>query len=208
MVAFTALHLSAAPAGAQDAAESQSFGVLLAQAALESVRPDIQYNGSYLALDYPWGDVPATQGVCSDVLVRAYRLLGVDLQMRLHEDMTAAFATYPAARVWGQSRPDRNIDHRRVLNLEVYFARKGLELPVSRDPASYQPGDIVSWMVPKFGGGTTPHIGIVSAEKAADGTPLVIHHLSGAPRHENVLFLWPVKKHFRYHVSFAQRDRA
>ncbi|MCI5044425.1 MAG: DUF1287 domain-containing protein [Aquisalinus sp.] len=196
------------PLVAASAQEEMDFGEQLAQAALESLRPDIQYNGSYQALDYPWGDVPATQGVCSDVLVRAYRQLGVDLQKRLHEDMTAAFSAYPAARVWGQSRPDRNIDHRRVLNLEVYFARKGSELPVSRDPASYQPGDIVSWMVPKFGGGTTPHIGIVSADKAADGTPLVIHHLSGTPRHENVLFLWPVKKHFRYHVSLAQRDRA
>ncbi|WP_306252725.1 DUF1287 domain-containing protein [Parvularcula sp. IMCC14364] len=195
-------------ANAQETAESQNFGALLAQAALESVRRDLQYNGSYVGLDYPWGDVPATQGVCSDVLVRAYRRLGVDLQKRLHEDMRDDFAAYPSQRVWGLSRPDRNIDHRRVLNLEVFFTRQGAALPASRNPADYQPGDLVSWMVPKYGGGTTPHIGIVSAQKAADGTPLVIHHLSGTPRHENVLFLWPVKRHFRYHIPAQSRDRA
>lgn len=188
-------------------AADDNFGASLAVAALMSAGADIRYNGAYVILDYPWGDVPPGQGVCSDVVIRAYRALDIDLQRRVHEDMKAAFDLYPSGRIWGLSRPDPNIDHRRVLNLEVFFERHGQELRPGADAANYQPGDLVTWMVPKFGGGTTPHIGIVTGARAADGTPLVVHHLSGRPRHENVLFAWPVKRHYRYQVAAAERDR-
>ncbi len=183
------------------------FGQELSKAASKSLNTDIHYNGSYVSLEYPWGDVPETQGVCADVIVRAYRELGIDLQKRLHKDMKSDFAAYPSKEVWGLSRPDRNIDHRRVLNLEVFFARHGESLPVTDRHEDYLPGDIVAWNIPKYGGGRTPHIGIVSDQKAGNGRLLVIHHLSGAPKLEDVLFAWPQTGHYRYQVPLSARDR-
>jgi hypothetical protein len=185
----------------------ESFGLELARAGLKSANADITYNGAYRSITYPWGDVPADQGVCTDVVIRAYRELDVDLQKRVHEDMKASFAAYPSKRVWGLSRPDRNIDHRRVLNLEVFLKRAGAALPVSQNASDYRPGDLVSWRVPKYGGGTTPHIGLVTAMTAPDGEPLIVHHLSGKPLVENVLFTWPITGHYRYHVAAGERDR-
>lgn len=192
------------PAVAQ---QNDNFGLQLAAAAMKSAGADIRYNGAYLRLEYPWGDAPANQGVCTDVVIRAYHQMDVDLQARVHKDMVKNFSAYPSQRVWGLSRPDRNIDHRRVLNLEVFFRRHGQFLAVSDEASDYLPGDIIAWRVPKYGGGTTPHIGMVTAVKTANGEPLVVHHLSGKPLLENVLFAWPMTGHYRYHVAAEARDR-
>lgn len=197
------LFLSTLPAKA----ETQSFGLKLAAAAMKSAGADIRYNSEYRSLDYPWGDVPANQGVCADVVIRAYRELDIDLQKRVHEDMKADFDDYPSKKVWGLTKPDRNIDHRRVFNLQAFFERQGSSQPITLDNADYQPGDVISWMVPKAGGGVTPHIGVVTAVKTAAGEPMVVHHLSGEPLLENVLYEWPITGHYRYQVSVDKRDR-
>lgn len=157
-------------------------------AARQQVGVTILYDPAYVVLGYPGGDVPAERGVCTDVVIRALRHDGVDLQQRLHEDMRSNFARYP--RNWGLARPDRNIDHRRVPNLEVWFTRQGWQLPAASD---YQPGDLVTWRLP----GGAPHIGIVSDRRAADGTPLILHNINRGTREENVLHSWPINGHFR-----------
>jgi len=163
-------------------------------AALERTRHRVTYNGAYRRIPYPGGDVPANTGVCTDVVIRAYRAgLGVDLQKRVHEDMRRAFARYP--RTWGLSHPDPNIDHRRVPNLQVFLTRHGRGLPVSRDPGDYRPGDLVTWMV----GGTLPHIGIVTDRRSADGErPLIVHNIGRGPKLEDMLFDFPITGHYRY----------
>ena len=189
------------------AAPDNNFGLQLAAAAMKSAGADIVYNGAYTSLSYPFGDVPAGQGGCTDVVIRAYRGVGVDLQKRIHEDMKAGFAAYPSRRVWGLTRPDRNIDHRRVLNMVTFFKGQEAALPVTDLAADYLPGDLVYWNVPKYGGGVTPHMGVVTAVKTSQGEPMIVHHLSGKPLLENVLFAWPVKGHFRYQVAKGERDR-
>jgi uncharacterized protein YijF (DUF1287 family) len=151
------------------------------------------YDGSYVRLAYPGGDVPAERGVCTDVVIRALRAAGIDLQREVHEDMRRDFAAYPP--LWGLSRPDRNIDHRRVPNLETWFRRAGHALPVGQAAADYAPGDIVSWRLPNG----LPHIGIVSDRRAADGSGrrLVVHNIGAGARVEDVLFAWPPIGHFR-----------
>src|SRR5690606_18547582 len=124
------------------------------------------YDPAYRQLSYPGGDVPQATGVCTDVVIRALRKQGLDLQQLVHEDMRAHFSAYP--RNWGLSRPDRNIDHRRVPNLMTYFARRGFSRPPSDDPMDYRAGDIVAW---DLGNGLT-HIGILSDRSSAAGTPL------------------------------------
>lgn len=166
----------------------------LAKAALERTKHFVIYDGSYRKISYPGGDVPAGFGVCSDVVIRSYRALGVDLQKRVHEDMKANFSAYP--KYWGLSRPDSNIDHRRVPNLRVFFTRHGQSLPVSNNKADYLPGDIVSWNLRD--GGSLPHIGIVSDRKAEDGTPLIIHNIGAGPQLENMLFDYQITGHYRY----------
>lgn len=170
-----------------------AFARALSEAALARTRHEVRYDGSYLRIPYPMGDVPPGIGVCTDVVIRAYRALGVDLQKEVHEDMRAAFGAYP--RRWGLGAPDTNIDHRRVLNLEVFFARRGLEVRSTRDPADYLPGDLVTWTV----GANLPHIGIVVDRKAPDGrTPLVVHNIGRGDRLEDILFAFPITGHFRY----------
>lgn len=169
------------------------FGLALAAAAKARTSQSVVYDGSYRAIPYPMGDVPADRGVCTDVLIRAYRAVGIDLQERVHEDMRTAFAAYPA--LWGLSRPDANIDHRRVPNLRVYFTRQGTALPVSREAGAYKPGDVVSWTL----GRNLPHIGLVIAERSADGArPLVVHNIGQGPKAEDVLFAYPITGHYRY----------
>lgn len=150
----------------------------LLAAAGEQVGETARYDPTYLRLDYPGGDVPRERGVCTDVIVRAYRDgLGLDLQRLVHEDMKRSFAAYP--RRWGLSGPDRNIDHRRVPNLQVFFRRKGAELPMSNQPADYRAGDMVSQMLP----GNLPHIALVSSQAGSDGvTPMLIHNIGVARR--------------------------
>lgn len=169
----------------------------LADAALERTRHSVRYDGAYVAIAYPNGDVPADTGVCTDVVIRSYRALGIDLQQRVHEDMQAHFARYPSQRLWGLQRPDKNIDHRRVPNLQTFFSRHGQSLPVSTHPEKFLPGDLVTWILP----GNLPHIGIVSAQRAANGRPLIVHNIGRGPVLEDMLFDFELTGHYRYAVG-------
>ncbi len=165
----------------------------LVNAAQERLKQRVTYNGAYIKLDYPGGDVPANIGVCTDVIIRSYRAAyGFDFQKAVHEDMKANFSAYP--KNWGLTRTDKNIDHRRVPNLETYMRRQGASLGVSRAVKDFQPGDIVSWRI----AGRLPHIGIVSDRKARDGTPLIIHNVGAGPKEEDVLFAYKMTGHFRF----------
>lgn len=164
----------------------------LALAAEARATHQVAYDPSYRKIAYPMGDVPADTGVCTDVVIRAYRVLGIDLQVLVHEDMRGAFSRYP--KTWGLKSTDRNIDHRRVPNLEVFFTRNGQSLPVSYDPKDYLPGDIVSWRLPNG----APHIGIVTTQADTDGTPLIAHNIGWGPKVENMLFSFRIEGHFRF----------
>ena len=164
----------------------------LVAAAKKQIGVTVRYDPRYEKLAYPGGDVPIARGVCTDVVVRAYRHLGVDLQKLVHEDMSKAWKAYPKA--WQLKRPDRNIDHRRVLNLATWFGRYGETLPVSKANSDYLPGDIVTWSIPP----NLPHIGIVSEGKSRGGEPLVIHNVGYGTHEENVLFDWPITGRYRY----------
>lgn len=190
----------AAPAKAQAASavscEAGERACALSAAALERTRHQVRYEPAYVSIAYPMGDPPADTGVCADVVVRAYRAaLDVDLQQRVHEDMRAHFSAYP--KHWGLKRPDRNIDHRRVENLRVFFARHGESLPVSEDPAAYRPGDIVSWNLTP--GGFLPHIGVVTEHKGPSGAPMIVHNIGAGPQLEDRLFDFSITGHYRYH---------
>ena len=152
----------------------------------------MSYDPAYRKIAFPMGDVPLSTGVCTDVVIRALRGQGVDLQALVNKDMKAAWAAYP--KIWGLQKPDGNIDHRRVPNLEVFFRRHGQSLSLS-DKTTFKAGDIVTWRLPQS---NLPHIGIVSDKRAADGTPLIIHNIGRGTREENVLFADPLKGHFRY----------
>lgn len=161
--------------------------------ARERTKADIRYDPKYVKLTYPNGDVSPDTGVCTDVIVRTYRnAFSFDFQKAVHEDMRANFSAYP--KIWGLSRPDRNIDHRRVPNLEAFLKRKNASLPLTKDPKDYLPGDIVSWRL----GGRVAHIGIVSDKKTWDGTPLVIHNIGGGPVEDNILWVDQMTGHFRF----------
>ena len=151
------------------------------------------YDPSYVALAYPGGDVPEETGVCSDVVVRAFRKAGIDLQKEIHEDMKAARSDYP--KKWGATSTDANIDHRRVLNLMAYFRRQGKSLTINYDPADYQPGDIVAWDL----SGGIDHIGIVTNMLSDSGDHyLIVHNIGAGTRVEDVLFEWTIKGHYRF----------
>lgn len=161
--------------------------------ALAQTRQPVVYDGAYRRIAYPGGDVPADRGVCTDVVIRAYRTIGIDLQQLVHEDMRGDFAAYPA--LWGLKRPDTNIDHRRVPNLQTFFARRGAQLPVTRDAASYRPGNLVTWMLP----GNLPHIGVVSEQRSADGRrPMIVHNIGRGPQLEDMLFAYRITGHYRF----------
>jgi len=165
----------------------------LVEAAIERTKHRVTYDGSYRRIDYPNGDVPDHIGVCTDLVVRAYRATGVDLQKKVHEDMAASFDQYPT--IWGLSRPDANIDHRRVPNLRVFFERNGKSLRVSTIPDDYHAGDLVTWMLP----GDLPHIGIVTHKRSHDGRrPLIVHNIGRGPEVEDMIFNYPITGHYRY----------
>jgi uncharacterized protein YijF (DUF1287 family) len=187
--------LVTACSGAAVAPAADDFGLRLSRAALERTTHTVRYDPAYVAIPYPGGDVPDGQGVCTDVVVRAYRAVGIDLQKDVHEEMVRAFGAFPT--LWGLTRPDPNIDHRRVPNLEVLFARRGTALPVSRDPRDYAPGDLVTWRL----GGVLPHIGIVTDRRAPSGRPVVVHNIGDGPRADDVLFAHPLAGHYRYSGS-------
>lgn len=177
-------------------------GAALARAAEGQVGVTLHYDPAYVRLAYPNGDVPSDRGVCSDVVVRAFRNgAKIDLQQRLHEDMRANFDRYPS--LWGLRKPDTNIDHRRVPNLRRYFERQGKSLRVSARAADYLPGDIVSWTLPNG----LAHIGIVSSRPAAADPArlLVVHNIGAGAKEEDVLFAWTQTGHYRWFATEAAR---
>ncbi len=169
-----------------------SFQTKLAKAAVELTNDYVVYDPSYFSIPYPNGDVPEGKGVCTDVVIRAYRKVGIDLQKLVHEDMKANFNLYP--KNWGLKTTDKNIDHRRVPNLMVFFKRKGTELSRSRKEG-YIPGDIVCWNL----GGAITHIGIVSDQKSSDGERyLIVHNIGGGQVLADCLFSYKIIGHYRY----------
>jgi uncharacterized protein YijF (DUF1287 family) len=164
---------------------------VLVTAAREQVGVTLTYDPAYRRLGYPNGDVPLNTGVCTDVVIRALREQGLDLQQAVHQDMRANFSLYP--KNWGLSRPDSNIDHRRVPNLMTWFKRQGWALPLGQDAERYRPGDIVTW---DLGGGLT-HIGIISDRQAGSGVPLVLHNIGRGTQEEDILFSFKITGHYR-----------
>ncbi len=170
-----------------------TFLARLVAAAVQRDNLSVRYDGRYVRIPYPGGDVPADSGVCTDELIRVYRQVGIDLQKEVHEDMARSFAAYP--KKWGLRQPDANIDHRRVPNLATFFRRKGEVLPISQRPDDYAAGDIVTWDL----GGGVPHIGIVVNRRSpTQKRSLVLHNIGAGPKVEDVLFRWKVTGHFRY----------
>lgn len=173
--------------------EEELFAKELAAAALLLTEQEVVYDPAYYAIDYPKGDVPAGRGVCSDVIIRAYRYLDIDLQKEVHEDMLAHFGLYPD--IWELTRPDANIDHRRVPNLMKYFERHGREMPKTNNATDYLAGDIVCWNL----GGAITHIGILVDQRSPDGLrPKVVHNIGMGQVLEDCLFDYRIIGHYIY----------
>ena len=151
----------------------------------------VSYDPSYRKIAYPMGDVPLHSGVCTDVVIRAFRQQQIDLQKLVHQDMKKAWNSYP--KLWGLKSTDSNIDHRRVPNLETFFKRHGQSLSLT-DISTFKAGDIVTWRLSS----NQPHIGIVSDKTTADGTPLIIHNIGRGTQEEDILFKYKMIGHFRY----------
>ncbi len=163
-------------------------------AARERTAHFVTYQSGYVRLKYPGGDVPSYTGVCTDVIIRTFRnSLNFDFQKAVHEDMKANFSAYP--KIWGHKGADKNIDHRRVPNLERFLTRQDANIAITQDAKDYLPGDIVSWRLYRGG---TPHIGIVTDKKAPSGTPLIVHNIGSGPKENDMLFDYEITGHFRY----------
>jgi hypothetical protein len=187
---------SPAQTGHPVGASHEEFTRHLVAAAIERTHHTVRYESEYVRIPYPGGDVPADTGACTDEIIRSYRAVGVDLQKEVHEDMLRNFDAYPGKTRWGARRPDANIDHRRVPNLMVFFARKGETLPITHRAEDYSPGDLVTWDL----GGNVPHIGIVVDQKSRwSGRYLVVHNIGEGPKMEDVLFNWKITGHYRYY---------
>jgi len=168
----------------------------IVQAARLQIGQTVIYDPAYRTLHYPHGDVPIARGVCTDVVIRAFRqALDLDLQKLVHEDMLHHFSTYPA--LWGLDAPDRNIDHRRVPNLKAFFTRQGWSLPVSSRADRFRPGDLVTCTVPPH----RPHIMVVSDRRSSDGVPWVIQNIGAGVREEDRLFEFPITGHYRLSIG-------
>lgn len=178
---------------AADSVNEVAFGDRLAQAALDRTKLSIVYDPAYTVLDYPGGDVPPDRGVCTDVVIRSYRALGIDLQKLVHEDMKTAFSKYP--KDWGLKRPDKNIDHRRVPNLQTFFTRHGKSLTKSTKSADYEVGDIVAW---DLNGKGLTHIGIVVEPPNHSGKRWIVHNIGAGPVLQDALFAWKIIGHYRF----------
>jgi uncharacterized protein YijF (DUF1287 family) len=171
----------------------ETFPKKLSAAAIGLTKQKVSYDPSYFSIPYPNGDVPADKGVCTDVVIRAYRKLSIDLQRLVHEDMKANFKKYPNR--WGLTKTDRNIDHRRVPNLMTFFTRHGTSLPTSKKPEDYKPGDIVTWDLSSG----VPHIGIIIDKKSDDGLRYLIVHNNGSGQEiSDCLFQFKITGHFRF----------
>lgn len=174
-------------------AQAQATEHTLANAAIALTNDRVIYDPSYFKIDYPGGDVPADRGVCTDVIIRAYRKLGIDLQVEVHRDMVAHFNQYP--KNWGLTKPDKNIDHRRVPNLMVFFERHGITKPITKNPDDYLPGDIVAWNL----GGNLTHIGIVIHQKSNDGLRnLIVHNIGNGQEISDCLFSYKIIGHYSF----------
>ncbi|WP_417350576.1 DUF1287 domain-containing protein [Flavobacterium alkalisoli] len=170
----------------------KDFYTQLSDAALTLTKDAVRYEPKYVKIKYPNGDVPAHTGVCTDVVIRAYRKLGIDLQKEVHEDMKANFAKYP--KIWGLKSTDTNIDHRRVPNLQTFFTRKGEKLAVTQKGSDYKPGDIVTWML----NDRLPHIGIVVNKKGKSGNYMIVHNIGSGQNLDDCLFDYSISGHYRY----------
>jgi uncharacterized protein YijF (DUF1287 family) len=172
-----------------------SFAEKLSNAAIQIIDKDVVYTPDYVKLKYPNGDVPAKTGVCTDVIIRAYRKLNIDLQKEIHEDMAANFTKYPNLKKWGLKTTDKNIDHRRVPNLEIFFGRKGKTLSITQNANDYKTGEIVTWMI----NDKLPHIGIITHLKSKDGKRnLIVHNVGNGQVLEDCLFSYTIVGHFQY----------
>lgn len=177
----------------------KDFYEKLSDAAITLTKDKVKYDGKYYKIPYPNGDVRKDKGVCTDVVIRAYRKLGIDLQKEVHEDMKKNFSKYPGN--WGLRSPDTNIDHRRVPNLQVFFSRKGEVKSISTKAVDYKPGDIVTWMLP----GNLPHIGIVvNIKSLKDNGYQVVHNIGSGQEIEDCLFDYKITGHYRYKKYGAQ----
>jgi hypothetical protein len=178
--------------GTAPVAAGSDVGMRLVSAAHEQIGKTVHYDPGYQSINYPNGDLPLERGVCTDVIVRAFRDgLGLDLQQLVHEDMRRDFKKYPQK--WGLASPDKNIDHRRVENLQTYFQRRGWTVAVSHKADDYKSGDLVTCVVPP----NLPHIMIVSDQKTISGRPLVIHNIGAGAKEEDRLFEFKHTAHYR-----------
>ncbi len=173
-------------------ATADNFGTRLAEAALERTSHQVRYDGRYQGIAYPGGDIPDGQGVCTDVVIRAYRQLGIDLQVQIHEDMATNFDAYPP--LWGLTRTDRNIDHRRVPNQQAFFARRGAKvIPIAGNPV-FQAGDVLTWMLP----GNLPHTGIVVTTASDTRSARIVHNIGAGPQLTDISPHWILTGQYRY----------
>lgn len=176
-------------------AVAKTFEEKLSRAAISIIDPTIDYDPAYISIKYPNGDIPKNKGVCTDVVIRTYRKLSIDLQKEVHEDMKANFSKYPNLKNWGMTKTDTNIDHRRVPNLEIFFERKGIKLAVTENADDYKTGEIVTWMI----NGKLPHIGIITNKKSVDGKRnLIVHNVGGGQVLEDCLFDYEIAGHYKY----------
>ncbi len=174
---------------------ASEFNQDIVSSLIERTTHNVTYDGSYLSIAYPNGDVPQNIGVCTDVIIRAYRKLGTDLQKLVHEDMKSNFSLYPSKRIWGLNSTDKNIDHRRVPNLQTFFKRHGLSLKTSTNKADYSVGDIVTWMLP----GNLPHIGMVIDQvDDISGNPIIVHNIGRGPKIDDMIFDFAITGHYRF----------
>jgi uncharacterized protein len=187
----TVIVLLALAASPPSAAEEPSRIAQILSGAYQQVGATLYYDGSYRSITFPGGDVPLERGVCTDVIVRAYRQAGIDLQLLVNQDMSGSFGSYP--RLWGLSRPDPNIDHRRVQNLATFFRRNGQTIAVSTRPGDYRAGDLVTWRLSSG----APHIGLIS-DRVQNGKPLVVHNIGAGVQVADVLFSYEITGHYRY----------
>lgn len=189
ILVISALFLSQSLSLADSKGEKSTVPPLV-QAARKQIGVTLSYDPSYRSIPYPNGDVPVETGVCTDVVIRALRTLGLDLQKLIHEDMRKNFSKYP--KIWGLKKPDKNIDHRRVPNISCWMKRQHWSLPISKNPSDYKAGDIVTWNLSSG----VPHIGIVSDKKNGQ-CPLIIHNIGAGTQEEDCLFEFTLTGHYR-----------
>lgn len=175
--------------------QASEFNEDIVSSLIERTTHKVTYDGSYISIPYPNGDVPQNVGVCTDVVIRAYRKIGTDLQKLVHEDMSSNFLLYPSKRIWGLNSTDRNIDHRRVPNLQTFLKRHGITLKISTNKTDYAVGDIITWILP----GNLPHIGMVIDQvNSKTGNPMIVHNIGQGPKIDDMIFDYKITGHYRF----------